>query len=345
MNMTRPPLRGITAALALVLCAGASLQAAPTISFTTAKAKAAREGKVLLVDFTAEWCMPCRWMDETTFADAQVLAYLREHYVSIKVDIDDFDGFALKQRFAVGTLPTMIFFASDGEVVGRVEEGIGAAEMLDVLARHNQPRHRRRVGTSPAPADDWSEPFARATNPYAEEDPRAPAEYVRLRRSTVVPTSPALLASTRAEVAPAIAAAKPTPTHVPAVATPCPSRLASADRPQLTVPTPAALVASGQAGAEGELTQASPPRMSAAERRIFSLQVGAFSNRDNAARAADHLRGVVDSPVLVEFDEHAGKSVYRIYVGRFADIAEAEALGRRLQLHGLSSITRELVMN
>ena len=38
-------------------------------SFTSAKLKASEEGKLFFLDFTASWCTPCKWMEETTFTD------------------------------------------------------------------------------------------------------------------------------------------------------------------------------------------------------------------------------------------------------------------------------------
>jgi hypothetical protein len=40
-------------------------------------------------------------MDETTYADRRVLGALKADFVSVKVNIDDFDGFTLKEEYNV----------------------------------------------------------------------------------------------------------------------------------------------------------------------------------------------------------------------------------------------------
>ena len=140
---------------------------ARTISLSSARRKAAREGKLLFVDFTARWCLPCRMMEETAFADEQVLDYLRDHYVSIQIDVENFDGLAIQQQYGVETLPAMLIFSSDGRELGRIGEAIGPTALLTVLREHDRPQNRPAI-PGPAPEHDWTEPFARLANPHAE---------------------------------------------------------------------------------------------------------------------------------------------------------------------------------
>ena len=358
-------------AIATLGFALSSLASSPTVSFSTAKQKAAREGKVLLVDFTATWCMPCRWMDETTFSDRQVLSYLRENYVSIKVDIDDFDGFALKQQYNVSTLPTMLFFSSDGRQVDRVEEGISAVEMLERLQQNNTSSNRIKLGGR-APENDWSEPFARMSNDYQEESYTAPSEFIASQQTDTSPPQ-AQIDSPQAQVV--FASPKPKPVlesrsyaseRIPAIETRevvyeqsanVLETISVADlEREVYVGTPETeeLVTKAEVEATRDPVQESnvvfkhtapAPKMRADQVRLFSLQAGVFSNRNNAVRAADHLRDYTETPVLIEFDRIDGNAVYRIYVGRFTDMDDAEALSASLQLSGFSCIPKELAMN
>ena len=352
-------------ALATLGFAVSALATSPTISFSTAKQKAAREGKVLLVDFTATWCMPCRWMDETTFSDRQVLSYLRENYVSIKVDIDDFDGFALKQQYNVSTLPTMLFFSSDGRQVDRVEEGVGAAEMLDRLRQNNTSSNRIKLGGE-APEVDWSEPFARMSNEYKEESHTAPAEFVASQQIHATPP--------KSSPQPEVIYTSPTPKPVLEARSYATERVAAIEtrnveyketedvlerisvadlEREVYIGTPEteelvlnAEVASTSVESKVVFKHTAPaPKMRADQVRLFSLQAGVYSNRNNAVRAADHLRDYTETPVLIEFDRINDNAVYRIYVGRFTDMEDAEAMSANLLLSGFSCIPKELAMN
>jgi thioredoxin 1 len=101
------------------------------------KETAKEEGKLYFYDFVASWCTPCRWMDETTYTDAALAKYISDNYVAAKVDIDDFDGFSLKEKYKVQVLPTIIVCNQEGKIIGRYEESMGASKMLEVLKKHN----------------------------------------------------------------------------------------------------------------------------------------------------------------------------------------------------------------
>lgn len=109
----------------------------------TIRERAMQAGKPYLVHFTAQWCMPCRWMESTTYADARVAAYLGEHYLTAKVDIDDFDGFAWKEYYGVSTLPTILIFSKQGELLEKRESSLSASELLGILEKY-----RDGTGTS-----------------------------------------------------------------------------------------------------------------------------------------------------------------------------------------------------
>lgn len=116
-------------------------------SLSLAIQKAGNEGKLLFVEFGAQWCMPCRFMDENTFKDGEVVAYMKDNYVPVKIDIDDFDGFAYKQKYHVEALPTFLIFNSEGKVIDRYEQSMAPSNLLNILKQHNQNSNRRQVHT------------------------------------------------------------------------------------------------------------------------------------------------------------------------------------------------------
>jgi thioredoxin 1 len=112
------------------------------------KEMAKAEGKLYVYDFVASWCSPCKLMDETTYTDPTLSQYISENYVVAKVDIDDFDGFALKEKYKVTSLPTILIFNQEGKVVGRYEESMSATKMLDVLKKYNTATNRPTRGAT-----------------------------------------------------------------------------------------------------------------------------------------------------------------------------------------------------
>ncbi len=104
--------------------------------FNSAIEKAGQEGKLFFVDFYASWCTPCIWMDETTFSDIEVIEVLSENYIAMKIDIDDLDGYNIKQKYQIHILPSLLIFNSKGEIVERIEETLAPRKMVELLLSH-----------------------------------------------------------------------------------------------------------------------------------------------------------------------------------------------------------------
>lgn len=119
-----------------------------------AKTKALKEGKLFFVDFYADWCAPCKWMDETTFSDQGITSMLNSNYVSLKVNIDEFEGFSLKQQYKIKYLPTILIFNAEGELIDRIEETLSPRQMLVILDKHHQKNNAKpqykKFNTSPS---------------------------------------------------------------------------------------------------------------------------------------------------------------------------------------------------
>lgn len=74
--------------------------------------RAQRLNKLVFVYLTAEWCQFCRKMEQTTYRDPNVIAYLAEHFVAARIADDD-DG-ELAQRYRNHARPGTVMLNADG---------------------------------------------------------------------------------------------------------------------------------------------------------------------------------------------------------------------------------------
>ncbi|MDH3694119.1 MAG: protein-disulfide reductase DsbD, partial [Gammaproteobacteria bacterium] len=77
--------------------------------------QAAAQGKPVMLDFYADWCITCKQLEKYTFADSSVRAAL-SNTVLLQTDVtanDDNDKALLKQFGLIGP-PTILFFGPDG---------------------------------------------------------------------------------------------------------------------------------------------------------------------------------------------------------------------------------------
>ena len=90
-------------------------------TFAQALAKAKKENKKLMVDCYTLWCGPCRYMATNIFPNDTLGAYMNEHFVCMKLDMEHGEGPERNKTFQVKAYPTFIFFDADGKEMSRFE--------------------------------------------------------------------------------------------------------------------------------------------------------------------------------------------------------------------------------
>lgn len=95
--------------------------------------RAWRAGKMIFVDFTAQWCLPCKMMEEKTFKHPEVSDVLRKDFIAVQYDIQASYGASLRNEYAIQSLPTILVLHPDGTELKRLQGSISASELLTEL--------------------------------------------------------------------------------------------------------------------------------------------------------------------------------------------------------------------
>ena len=95
-------------------------------------------GRPLVVDFMADWCLPCKEMDVKVFSHPDVVAELSE-FTLLRVDLSREDEdpalAAIKAKYDVNTLPAVRVVSAEGQIVQRFDTIVDAPPFLEGLAR------------------------------------------------------------------------------------------------------------------------------------------------------------------------------------------------------------------
>lgn len=115
--------------------------------YPTGKQLAAQSGKPMILFFTGKWCVPCRIMKRTIWADDQVESVVNAGFTPILIDVGE-PGGALEalERYEVYVTPTTIIADAEGNILEQVQGPMSKSEFLTML-------EKPRVSTAVAPGE------------------------------------------------------------------------------------------------------------------------------------------------------------------------------------------------
>jgi len=82
-------------------------------------AQAKKTGKPFFVDYYATWCGPCKMMSNNTFKNDEIGKIVNANWVAYKLDCEKGEGPNLAAKAKITAYPTLVFYDSQGNEIGR----------------------------------------------------------------------------------------------------------------------------------------------------------------------------------------------------------------------------------
>ena len=102
-------------------------------SFEEAQKVALASNKLILVDFWANWCGPCKKMDAESWSTNEI-KILMENYVPVKIDIDKYKS--LSGRYGVRGIPYIFIMDGNGKVIFNEMSYKSKGELIKLLQKY-----------------------------------------------------------------------------------------------------------------------------------------------------------------------------------------------------------------
>jgi len=90
----------------------------------------------VIIDFYADWCIPCKELDALTFSDPEVIK-VSEEFETYKADLTETlspEVEQLREKYKIVGVPTVLILNSKGEEVERITGFVTAEEFLNIIS-------------------------------------------------------------------------------------------------------------------------------------------------------------------------------------------------------------------
>lgn len=104
--------------------------------YSSAQAMAAESDQPMVMFFTGKWCVPCRIMKRTVWADEEVESIVNAGFTPLLIDVSEpGESTDTAVRYEVGVTPTTIVADSEGNVLEYVQGAMDKSEFIALLER------------------------------------------------------------------------------------------------------------------------------------------------------------------------------------------------------------------
>lgn len=133
------------------------------VSLEYALKNAAKNDRMILLDFYTDWCGWCKVMDKKTYTDLSIIQYMNQKFYAVKFDAEGKDTVTYKGReysfvpdlrcnqFAYKILngnmgyPTTVFMNASGDVLTPVPGYLDAPTLESLLKYYGERNHEKGV--------------------------------------------------------------------------------------------------------------------------------------------------------------------------------------------------------
>ena len=122
------------------------------LSWKQVQDKAKKENKSIFIDIFATWCAPCKMMDKQVYSNDSVGSYFSDHYISIKVQMDQtkqdnefikswyLTADSIKKKYDITFYPTFIFLSKEGDILLKSVGYSSTKEFYDLALKATNPK-------------------------------------------------------------------------------------------------------------------------------------------------------------------------------------------------------------
>ena len=114
-------------------------------SYQDALNEAFRTKKAIMLDFSAHWCGPCQKLARETFSDVDVAVLANNEYIIFPVDVANFDGMAIAEKYQVEEYPTVLFLDFKGRYVSRMKGFYPPNYFVRALDKFSQKQGKKKI--------------------------------------------------------------------------------------------------------------------------------------------------------------------------------------------------------
>ena len=98
---------------------------------------ASKSDKIIMIDFMAEWCPPCKKMDKITFSNINIIKKSNE-FIPIRIDVDKQTDIAEKyngnaRKYGGIGIPNILFLDKEKNIIHHIVGFHNVDQLMEVL--------------------------------------------------------------------------------------------------------------------------------------------------------------------------------------------------------------------